>query len=134
MAENASPGLFASLRHLLGDLVDLGRTRLALLANEVEEEKIRLVGVLVHSVLALACLIVGAILLVAFLVLLFWEQRLVVVGLSCLAFIGAALVFARRSQAGLDEGSSLFRASLAELETDVASLRGGRRDDESPSA
>lgn len=134
MAENAAPGLFASLRHLLGDAVELARTRLALLANEVEEEKIRLAGVLVHGVLALACLIVGAVLLVVFLVLLFWEQRLMVVGLSCLAFIAAALVFVRRSQAGLEAGSRLFRASLAELEADVAGLRGGRRDDDPPSA
>lgn len=133
MTENTSPGMFASLRRLLGDLVEIGRTRLALLVNEVEEEKIRLVGVLVHSVLALACLIIGAVLLVAFLTLLFWEQRLVVMGLSCLGFLFAAFVFARRSQAGLERGSDLFKASLAELEADVASLK-RRGQDESPSA
>lgn len=133
MTDNTSPGMFASLRRLLGDLVEIGRTRLALLVNEVEEEKIRLVGVLVHSVLALACLIIGAVLLVAFLTLLFWEQRLVVMGLSCLGFLFAAFVFARRSQAGLERGSDLFKASLAELEADVASLK-RRGQDESPSA
>ena len=133
MAENTSPGVFASLRRLLGDVVDIGRTRLALLANEVEEEKLRLVGVLVHSMLALACLIVGALLLVVFLALLFWEQRLVVIGLSCLLFMFAAFVFVQRSQSGLKRGSGLFKASLAELEADVASLK-NRGQDESPSA
>lgn len=133
MSDKAAPGLFQSLRNLLGDLVDVGRTRLALLANEVEEEKIRLVGVLVHSILALACLIIGAVLLVAFLVLLFWEQRLLVMGVSCFLFLVAALGFARRSQMGLARGSGLFKASLAELGADAASLRSGARD-ESPSA
>lgn len=133
MTENTAPGMFASLRRLLGDLVEIGRTRLALLANEVEEEKIRLVGVLVHSALALICFAIGAVLLVAFLTLLFWEQRLVVLGLSCLLFMGGAVVFARRSRAGLDRGSDLFKASLAELDADVASLK-GRGPDESASA
>ncbi|MGB4467236.1 MAG: phage holin family protein [Azovibrio sp.] len=133
MTENTSPGVFASLRSLLGDVVDIGRTRLALLANEVEEEKLRLVGGLVHSILALACLIIGVVLLVAFLALLFWEQRLVVLGLACLVFLSAAVVFARRSLSGLERGSGLFKASLAELEADVASLK-KRGQDESPSA
>ncbi|MCX8145659.1 MAG: phage holin family protein [Azovibrio sp.] len=124
MAEPTNPGTFASLRHWLGDVLEIGRTRLALLANEVEEEKIRLVGVLVYSLLALACLMLAVVLLVAFLVLLFWEARLYVVGLAGIASLAAAGLLARRCQAALARGSGLFRASLAELEADVAGLRG----------
>lgn len=134
MADNTAPGLFGSLRRLLAGVVDLGRTRLALLANELEEEKIRLVGVLVNSILALASLIVGAVLLVAFLTVLFWESRLLVLGAACLVFIAAALFFAGRSQAGLARGSGVFKASLAELEADAVSLKAAEAQDEPPAA
>jgi uncharacterized membrane protein YqjE len=127
MSERAASGLFASLRHLLGDVLDIGRTRLALLANEVEEEKLRLASVVVHGVFAVASAILGVVLLLAFLLAIFWENRLIVLGGGALVFAGLALAFARSAEAGLKRGSALFAASLSELETDVASLR--REDD-----
>lgn len=134
MSENTAPGLLGSLRRLLGDLVAVAHTRLALLVNEIEEEKIRFSRVLVNSFLALASLVVGAVLLVLFFVLLFWEHRLFIVGGASLLFVAMALVFAGRSRAGLEKRSGLFRTSLAELEADVNSLKGTGGKDESPSA
>lgn len=134
MSENTAPGLLGSLRRLLGDLVAVGHTRLALLANEIEEEKIRFSSVLANGFLALASLVVGAVLLVLFFVLLFWEHRLFIVGGAALLFVAMALMFAGRSRSGLGKGSTLFKTSLAELEADVNSLKGMGGQDEPPSA
>ncbi|MDR3323566.1 MAG: phage holin family protein [Zoogloeaceae bacterium] len=136
MATNqAAPGLFRHLRLLLAEALDAGRTRLALLANELEEEKIRFVASLAQVILALAALVIGAVLLVAFLTLLFWESRLWVLGASSLLFFVLALGFALSGRAAFLRGSPLFKTSLAELRTDAARLRqSGEPEHESPSA
>jgi uncharacterized membrane protein YqjE len=134
MTDKASPRLFRTLKHLLANLAEVGRTRLALLANEVEEEEIRLRGIVTHAVLALACLVVSAVLLVVFLTILFWESRLLVLGAASLLFFAAALGFAWRGSLGLARGSLLFKASIAELEADVAHLRSEIQPHEPPSA
>lgn len=134
MSENTAPGLLGSLRRLLGDLIAVGHTRLALLVNEIEEEKIRFSKVLVNGLLAFASLVIGAVLLVLFFVLLFWEHRLLVAGGASLLFVAMALIFAGYGRAGLEKGSGLFKASLAELETDANSLKNAGSKDESSSA
>jgi uncharacterized membrane protein YqjE len=116
-------GVLWSLRHLLGDLLDIGRTRLALLANEAEEERIRIIGILVSGFLALASLVIGVVSLVVFLVLAFWESRLLALGASSLFFLLVALGFAWKSRADMKRGPLLFSASLRELKQDIASLR-----------
>jgi uncharacterized membrane protein YqjE len=132
MTDKAAPRLFQSLRQLFAGLADMGRTRLALLANEVEEEEIRFRGVLTRVILALASFIVGAVLLAVFLALLFWENRLFVLGVACALCFAAALGFAWQSRAGLRQGSRLFKASLAELEADAARLRAAAQDEPPP--
>ncbi|MDR2165770.1 MAG: phage holin family protein [Zoogloeaceae bacterium] len=124
MTEKASR-LFQGLRLTLADLLDIGRTRLALLANEVEEEKLRFVGAMTCTLLALATFIVSAVLLVVFLVFLFWESRLVVLGAACLLFFTVSLVLALAGRGAWVARSSMFSASLAELKTDVDRLRSG---------
>jgi len=123
MPEKAAPPLLKSLRLTLADLVESGRTRLLLLANEVEEAKLRLVGVLVSAVLALSAVIVGAVLLALFFVFLFWESRLLVLGGACGAFFVIAALLALIGRAVWSGRSPLFSASLAELKADVERLR-----------
>jgi uncharacterized membrane protein YqjE len=122
MADHA-PGVFGSLKTLARDLLETGRTRLALLANEVEEEKIRLADALVSGILAVACLIVGAVLGAIFLILAFPENRLFIAGALCLLFLAAAALFAWRTATGLKRKSALFSASIAELSADIEALR-----------
>jgi uncharacterized membrane protein YqjE len=116
-------GLFWSSRRLLGDLLEIGWTRLALLSNEAQEEKLRLAAILKASFLALFSLVLGIVLLVIFLVLAFWESRLLVAGASCLFFLLVAALFAWKSRAELQRGPVLFSASLQELQRDIVSLR-----------
>jgi uncharacterized membrane protein YqjE len=134
------PGLFWSSRRLLGDLLEIGRTRLALFANEAQEERLRLIAILVFGFLALSSLVIGVVLLVIFLVLAFWESRLLVLGVTSLVFLVAAAIFTWRSRAEMQRGSFLFSASLQELKRDIVRLRSAdepssaTHQDESPTA
>ncbi|MDR1890087.1 MAG: phage holin family protein [Zoogloeaceae bacterium] len=128
-------GLLWSFRHLLGDLLEIGRTRLALLSNEAQEERLRLVAILVSGFLALSSLVIGVVLLVIFLVLAFWESRLLVLGAACLVFLTAAAVFVWKSRSEIQRGPLLFSASLRELKRDIVALRSeAKAQDESPTA
>ncbi|MDR0736195.1 MAG: phage holin family protein [Zoogloeaceae bacterium] len=119
------PGAFQALKRLLRDLLEIGQTRLALLVNEAEEERIRLIRVVALCILAIFCLGVGVVSLCAFLILLFWESRLLLLGASCLGFLALAFILGWRCRANLRYGIP-FAATLAELQHDIASLRDGR--------
>lgn len=113
-----SPGLFAALKHLGAVALGVVQTRLALLANEVAEERLRVTSLIATALAATVFLTVALLLAVGLLLLVFWEQRLwVLTGatLSCVA-IGVALLRSAQKQAGRPSG--LFAASLAELQTD----------------
>ncbi|MGB2902500.1 MAG: phage holin family protein [Candidatus Dechloromonas phosphoritropha] len=115
--------LFVSLKNLILTLLAIGKTRAELLVTEVEEEKLRLMSLWAKAVGALFLFAVGLMMLVAFIALIFWEQRILVFGLAAGLFLvtGLLLVSALRRQ--IAQPSKLFRASLTELETDMAQLR-----------
>lgn len=118
-----SPGLVQSLRRLAATLIALLQTRLELLATELEEERVRLVQVLLWGCIALAFLLLGVVMLTLFVVVLFWDaHRVLVSGLLALTFIaiGLAAVAVARSRARAR--SRLFSASLAELANDREQL------------
>jgi uncharacterized membrane protein YqjE len=115
--------LFVSLKNLIVTLLAIGKTRAELLVTEVEEEKLRLMSLWAKAIGAAFLLAVGLIMLVAFVALVFWEQRVLVFGLAAGLFLvtGLFLVSALRRQ--VVQPSRLFRASLAELEADLAQLQ-----------
>jgi uncharacterized membrane protein YqjE len=115
--------LFVSLKNLILTLLAIGKTRAELLVNEVEEEKFRLMSLWAKAVGAAFLFAVGLVLLVAFIALVFWEQRVLVFGLAAGFFLMTAvfLVLALRRQ--ISQPSRLLRASLAELEADMAQLQ-----------
>ncbi len=125
MAE-ASPGLMGSARRLLSSLLSIVSTRLELLANEWEEERLRLTQMLFFALFALFCLGLGILLLTVFIVVLFWDDhRLAVTGVLSAVFLalGLSALVLLRSRA--KARSKLFSASLAELANDRAQLEGG---------
>lgn len=121
--EAGREGLFSALKNLLATLVGIGKTRAELLVTEIEEEKFRLISLWAKAIGAAFMLTLAVIMLVFCLALAFWEQRVLVFGLftGVFALGGLLLVLALKRQAA--EPSKLFRASLAELETDMAQLR-----------
>lgn len=117
-------GLFAALRQLAAVALGVVQTRLALLANEVAEERLRLTSLAATGLAAIICLTVGALLTVAFLVVLFWEQRLWILGGGAFAALLAGGLFLRSAAQQARRPSALFAASLAELQTDREQLAG----------
>lgn len=119
----ASSGLMGSAKRLLCTLISIATTRLELLANELQEERLRLAQMFLFALVALFCFSVAILLLVMFVVVLFWdEHRLAVLaGLSALFFVsGTLLALLLRNK--MRAGSRLFSASLAELAKDREGL------------
>ncbi|HEX6733418.1 MAG TPA: phage holin family protein [Azonexus sp.] len=125
--EAGREGLFAAVKNTLATLLTIGRTRLELLAVEVEEEKLRLISLCSKALAAAFLLGLGMIMAVCSLALLFWEQRILVFGLFAALFIGGALLLVVSLKRQLAEPSKLLRSSLSELDADVALLRQGGR-------
>ncbi|MHB8948325.1 MAG: phage holin family protein [Rhodoferax sp.] len=86
-----SVGFFASLRRLLGTVLEIAHVRLELLGIELELEKRRLLDALLLGLLALLMAGVGLVLLCGFIILLFWEgYRLAAVGVMMLLVLLSA--------------------------------------------
>jgi len=115
--------LFVSLKNLILTLLAIGKTRGELLVTEVEEEKLRLMSLWAKAVGAAFLLAVGLMLLVIFVAFVFWEQRILVFGLAAGLFLGAGLMLVLALRRQISRPSTLFRASLAELEADMAQLQ-----------
>ena len=115
--ENA--GLIVSIKRLLATLFSIAATRLELLVNEVEEERLRLTQMLVFALFALFCFGMCILLLTIFVVVLFWDDhRLVVTGGLGALFFGLSMLMALLLRSKAKARSRLFSASLAELAKD----------------
>lgn len=120
----AGAGLMGSARQLLSTLTSIVSTRLELLGNELQEERLHLTQMLIFVLSALFCFGMGVLLLTIFIVVLFWDDhRLATLGaLSGLFFaVGALLAILLRSKA--QAKPRLFSASLAELAKDRKQLK-----------
>jgi uncharacterized membrane protein YqjE len=116
-------GLFGSMKKLVATLVDVGHTRLLLLANEIHEERGRIQQLWLLAILAVFFFALGVLLFTLFVILLFWDSNRILVmggfaGLYLLIGIGFAVVVRNRAA----RGSRLFEASLGELKKDRARL------------
>ena len=89
----AHGGLLYSVKHLAASLLAAAQTRLAILATEIEEERVRLEQMLIVALGAVFCLGMGVVLSVAFVVVYFWDtHRLAAVGGLAAAFLGVGAV------------------------------------------
>lgn len=125
--EEASRGLFASVRALIDRALAVLQTRGELLSTELEEEVTRLVGVLVWSFAGVFAAIVGLSFVgVAILLAAPANWRVPVAILMAVAFLGVAVAgwFAIRRITRAKPRP--FDASLGEIDKDLQKLRGGR--------
>jgi uncharacterized membrane protein YqjE len=122
MAEGARrAGLLASLRGLLATGLEIAQTRLVLLGTELEEEKSRLLALVAYGALALVFLAAGLVFLAIFFTVLLWDNnRLLVLGIVSSLFIGGGLLSLLAATRLARSPSRLFAASLAELAKDRA--------------
>lgn len=116
-------GLFAALKNLLATTIAIGKTRAELLVTEIEEEKFRLMSLWAKAIGAAFLLTLGLIMFVFCLALAFWEYRVFVFGAFTFIFIAGGLLVLQSLRRQAAQPSKLFRASLAELEEDMAQLR-----------
>lgn len=108
---------------MVGTLLSIFQTRLELLSNEIEEERLRVRQLLFYGSIALFFFGLSIMLLTVFIVVLFWDSyRLEVLGgLSVMFFIAGLFVWNSLRCVSL-ERSKLFSSSLAELDEDRARL------------
>ena len=118
------PRLADSLHGIVDAGLQTAQTRLELLAVELQEEKLRLTGLALNTVVAGLLLGFGLVFLMVFLTVLFWEEhRLLALGISTAVCIGGGLIAASNAARAFRSGTKLFSASLAELARDRAALR-----------
>ncbi len=121
--EEGREGLFASLKNLVATLLAIGKTRAELLVTELEEEKFRLMSLWAKAIGAAFLLALGVVMFVCCIALAFWEQRVVVFGIFAVLFVGSGFLLVRSLQRQASQPSKMFKASLSELEADMAQLR-----------
>lgn len=116
--------MFDSVRSTLALLLDIGATRLELAATEIEEERLRLVGLLISAVVTLMLFGMAVVMCTGFLIVLMWDShRLLTAGGLALAFVGATVVSAVRWRARAANRPPFMSATVAELQRDVAALQ-----------
>ncbi|WP_163559634.1 phage holin family protein [Halomonas sp. NO4] len=130
MASSQGPAhrLLEAVKRLLGSLVAAGETRLQLLVVELEEERARVVTLLLLIGASLVMLLLGLAVLVLLVAVFFWDShRLAAMGISAGALIGGSLLLAlvARAQA---RRHTLLKQTLTQLATD-RELAERRRDD-----
>ena len=129
----ASPSLFVSLRSFWGVIVAILYTRLDLVTLELEEEATRAVQLIAVIVAALLCLGMTLFFIMFFLVVTFWEERVLVLAIVCsIGIISTAVLgfFARKM---ILNRPKFLSQTLAELRRDVAALRPVEKTEEASS-
>lgn len=119
----ASSSLMESIKRLLSTLTSIVSTRLELLANELQEERLHLTQMLVLALFTLFCFGIGVLLLTAFIVVLFWdEHRLAVLGTLSVVFFALGVLTTVLLRSKMEAKSKLFSVSLAEFAKDREQL------------
>lgn len=120
----ARGGLLQSIKNLGQSLLGAAQTRLEILANEVEEERVRLEQLLLVTLAAVFCLGMATLLGIAFLVIYFWDtHRLITVGMLALTFLAVAVALGWNLRTRAKSRPKPFAATRGELAKDQALLR-----------
>ena len=116
-------GLLGSVKNLAATLVAVAQTRLQLLANEVQEEGLRLSRLWLLSIVAVFFLAFSTLLFTLLVVAAFWDShRLLAIGGFATLYLIIGIVLAIELRKRAAEDSRLFDASLGELAKDQERL------------
>ena len=116
--------MFASLRKSVATLIDIGATRLELAATEYEEERLRLLRLLISTITTLLLLSMTVLMATTFVIVLMWDShRLLTLGILGLAFALATVVSALGWRRRLSQQPVFMAATVAELQRDADALR-----------
>lgn len=108
-----------SLKRMTGTLLLIFQTRLELLSNEVEEERLRVGQMLLYGSIALFFFGLSIVLITVFFVVLLWDnyRLLALASFTGLYFVAGLIVWNAIRRVTMEK-SKLFSASLAELADD----------------
>jgi len=122
----AHGGLLQSIKGLGRTLLGAAQTRLEIFATEIEEERLRLEQLLLLALGAALCAGMALLLGIAFVVIYFWNARLLAVGLLALSFLALAAALGAILHAKVKTRPKPFAVTRGELEKDRAFLRNSR--------
>lgn len=125
-------GLFSALKNIVATLLATGRTRLELLGNEIEEEKLRLIRLVVLMVGMAFCFSIGILLAIVLLAVLFWESRALVFATTAILFLGLGAILYGMFKRTTLRPEQVFAASITELQEDIRQLRAALGHDAPP--
>jgi uncharacterized membrane protein YqjE len=115
--------LLASARTFVATLIAIVGTRLEIAAGELEEERLRLTGIVAYAALVFLFAALGLIFLSLLIVAVFWdEHRIAALGAIVGVYIVLALVAGMQLRKRLSEKSRLFSATVEELRKDEERL------------
>jgi uncharacterized membrane protein YqjE len=121
-------GLFTSIKVLTATLLGIAQTRLELLANELEEDRLRMIKLIYFSFFMLFFFFLGMVLLTMLIIIFFWDSyRILAISLIALIYLGIAgglAIYVVRELKGKLR-PKLFSASLAEIVKDRIALTTG---------
>ena len=119
-----APPLAQSVRGLLGSGLELVQVRLSLLGVEVQEEVARLGRLWLLATLCCVLLAVGLVFVAILITVALWDShRLLALAAFSAVFLTAGAVAWAMLYQVQQQGSGLFKASLAELRADIERLR-----------
>lgn len=130
MASSQGPAqrVFTAGRRLLGSLLASGETRLRLAVLELEEERARLVGMLLLAGLALILLLLGIAVLTTLVIVFFWDSyRLTAIAVSAGVLLSSGLLLCLRVMQ-LARRRTLLASTLKHLATDRELLEQERKE------
>lgn len=118
-----SDGLLVRLQNIAATLMAMLGTRLELLGNEIEVEKLRVLRMLMLAQALMFAAMVAILLTVTLLALWLWEFRLGVLGVFALVFLVCAWLAYRALMRLLARPEAAFAATLGELREDLRRLK-----------
>lgn len=117
-------GLLDSLKSFARSILALAQTRLELLGNEFEEQRVLLAREALLALAAAFLLGLGIVFTAMFFLVLFWDtHRLLVTGVFAVLFLAAAAAAYAAFRAAETDRPKAFSATLGELAKDRDSLR-----------
>lgn len=120
------PGLVASLARLSRTLLSALRTRLEIIATEIEEERIRFAQLALWVAMIAFFLGLGVLMVVLFVVILLWDtHRLATVGAFAVLFLGGGIAGALVLRHRMRTRPKMFASTIGELIKDEERLGSG---------
>jgi uncharacterized membrane protein YqjE len=123
MASAERSGPVAAVKRVAETLLTIGQTRLELLGNEIQVEKHRALQLLVRTLLVVLFAALALILGVGLLLVLWWDERVVVLSTLIVLFLAIAAWLMWTMRKSAETQDPLFAASLAELQDDLRRLK-----------